>query len=91
VSEATLGNLAFRIDGRWVTPLAAAGLLPGVEREAWLADGTLTEAEVSLADLGRAERVAFLNAVRGWLPAVLVRPEDRLRADRGPAKLTRAS
>ncbi len=91
VTEATLGNLAFRIDGRWVTPPATAGLLPGVEREAWLAAGTLIEAEVSLADLARVEGVAFLNAVRGWLPAVLVGPEDHTWAGRQPARLTSGS
>ncbi|MGC3953941.1 MAG: bifunctional anthranilate synthase component I family protein/class IV aminotransferase [Propionicimonas sp.] len=72
VTEATLGNLAFQLDGRWVTPPARLGLLPGVEREARLADGTLVEAEVRLADLPRATGIAFLNAVRGWHPAVLL-------------------
>ncbi|MCW5950791.1 MAG: bifunctional anthranilate synthase component I family protein/class IV aminotransferase [Propionibacteriaceae bacterium] len=72
VTEATLGNLAFHLDGRWVTPPAKAGLLPGVEREARLADGTLVEAEVRIDDLPRAREVAFLNAVRGWHPAVLL-------------------
>lgn len=72
VTEATLGNLAFRLDGRWVTPAARVGLLEGIERAERLADGTLVEAEVSLADVARAEQVAFLNAVRGWRPAVVV-------------------
>ncbi len=72
VTEATLGNLAFRLDGRWVTPPTRLGLLPGVEREARLADGTLTEAEVGLADLGRVSGIAFLNAVRGWHLAVII-------------------
>ena len=72
ITEATLGNLAFHLDGRWVTPLASLGLLPGVEREARLADGTLVEAEVGLEDLPRASGIAFLNAVRGWRTAVLI-------------------
>jgi para-aminobenzoate synthetase/4-amino-4-deoxychorismate lyase len=71
VTEATLGNLAFHLDGRWVTPPASLGLLPGVEREVRLADGTLVEAEIRLADLPRVSELAFLNAVRGWHPAVL--------------------
>ena len=73
LTEATLGNLAFHLDGCWVTPPASLGLLPGVEREAWLADGTLIEAPVRIGDLPRVREVAFLNAVRGWHPAVLVR------------------
>jgi para-aminobenzoate synthetase/4-amino-4-deoxychorismate lyase len=72
ITEATLGNLAFHLDGRWVTPPASLGLLPGVEREARLADGTLVEAQVRVDDLPRASEFAFLNAVRGWVPAVLV-------------------
>jgi para-aminobenzoate synthetase/4-amino-4-deoxychorismate lyase len=55
-----------------VTPPASLGLLPGVEREARLADGTLVEAEVGLEDLPRASGIAFLNAVRGWRTAVLI-------------------
>ena len=72
ITEATLGNLAFHLDGRWVTPPAAVGLLPGVEREARLADGTLVESRVRIEDLPRVKEFAFLNAVRGWRPAVLV-------------------
>ena len=72
ITEATLGNLAFLLDGRWVTPETDVGLLPGVEREARLADGTLIEAEVHLDDLPRAQQVAFLNAARGWHPALLL-------------------
>jgi para-aminobenzoate synthetase/4-amino-4-deoxychorismate lyase len=72
VTETTLGNLALELDGRWVTPPVTAGLLPGVERAHWLARGRLVEAEVTLADLGRATGLALLNGVRGWLPAVLV-------------------
>ena len=72
VTETTLGNLALELDGRWVTPSAAAGLLPGVERAHWLASGRLVEAEVTLADLDRATGFALLNGVRGWLPAVLM-------------------
>ena len=72
ITEATLGNLAFHLDGRWVTPPASLGLLPGVEREARLPDGTLVEAQVRVDDLPRASEFAFLNAVRGWVPAVLV-------------------
>ncbi len=72
ITEATLGNLAFHLDGRWVTPPAALGLLPGVEREARLADGTLVESVVRIDNLPRVTEVAFLNAVRGWHPARLV-------------------
>ncbi|MCA0250954.1 MAG: bifunctional anthranilate synthase component I family protein/class IV aminotransferase [Actinobacteria bacterium] len=61
VTEATLGNLAFHLDGRWVTPPARLGLLPGIEREARLADGTLAEAEVQVSELARVSEFAFLK------------------------------
>ena len=72
VTECTTGNLALELDGRWVTPAAGCGLLPGVERAARIEAGHLSEAEVTLGDLGRARGLAFLNGLRGWCPAVLV-------------------
>ena len=72
VTECTTGNLALELDGRWVTPASGCGLLPGVERAARIEAGHLSEVEVTLGDLGRARRLAFLNGLRGWCPAVLV-------------------
>ena len=72
VTETTRANIAVRRDGRWVTPPIEAGLLPGCERAALLADGTLVEERVTVGDLEAAEDVAFLNSVRGWRRAVLV-------------------
>jgi para-aminobenzoate synthetase/4-amino-4-deoxychorismate lyase len=72
VTETTRANIAIRSDGRWVTPPLTDGLLPGCERAALLADGTLEEAAVRIEDLERAESVAFLNSVRGWRDAILV-------------------
>jgi para-aminobenzoate synthetase/4-amino-4-deoxychorismate lyase len=72
VTETTRATIAARIDGRWVTPPLDAGLLPGCEREALLADGTLTEAPIALETFVQAEEIAFLNSVRGWCRAELV-------------------
>ena len=72
MTETTRANIAVRTDGRWVTPPLADGVLPGCERAAMLADGTLEEAPVTIDDLLGAESVAFLNSVRGWRRAVLV-------------------
>jgi para-aminobenzoate synthetase/4-amino-4-deoxychorismate lyase len=72
VTETTRANIAVRRDGRWVTPPIEAGLLPGCERAALLADGTLVEERVTVGDLEAAEDVAFLNSVRGWKRAALV-------------------
>jgi para-aminobenzoate synthetase/4-amino-4-deoxychorismate lyase len=55
-----------------VTPPIEDGLLPGCERAALLADGTLREAPVTLFSFEHADEIAFLNSVRGWKPAVLL-------------------
>ncbi len=71
LTETTIANLAVRLDGRWWTPPLDCGLLPGVERAALLADGTLAERVIGLGDLGRAEGLAVLSSVRGWRRAEL--------------------
>ena len=72
VTETTRANIAIRTDGRWVTPPVSDGLLPGCERAALLADGSIAEGSFGVEDLERAESVAFLNSVRGWRRATLI-------------------
>ncbi len=71
ITETTFGNVAALLDGRWVTPPAACGLLPGVGRAALLRAGRLQEARITLADLPRVRGWAFVNSLRGWLDARL--------------------
>jgi para-aminobenzoate synthetase/4-amino-4-deoxychorismate lyase len=71
LTETTIGNVALRIDGRWLTPPVSAGLLPGVCRAALLAEGRVAEARLLVDDLAKAEGVAFFNSVRGWLAATV--------------------
>jgi len=71
LTEFTIGNLALQLDGRWYTPALTAGLLPGVMRASLLAQGVLLERRLTLDDLGRAQGMALLNSVRGWLPVQL--------------------
>ncbi|MGE5227798.1 MAG: chorismate-binding protein [Planctomycetaceae bacterium] len=72
VTETTIANLAARIDGVWWTPPVESGLLPGCERAALVADGTLRERTVTVRELREAEEVAVLNSVRGVRRAVLL-------------------
>lgn len=72
VTECTLGNIAIERDGRWVTPPASRGLLPGTRRAALLASGDLVEADVHIDELATATGIAFLNGTRGWIPGVLL-------------------
>lgn len=71
LTECGRGNLALKIDGEWLTPRREAGLLAGVGREQWLAQGRIREARLMQADLRRADEIAWFNALRGWLPARL--------------------
>ena len=73
LTEGTRTNLVVELDGRWVTPPRDHGLLAGVFRESLLRAGRLVEAPLRVADLGRARRVALVNALRGWIPVAEVR------------------
>jgi len=72
ITECTRGNIAMRVDGRWVTPPLACGLLPGVGRAQALREGRLSEAVVRVDDLAKVEAWAFVNSLRGWIDAALV-------------------
>ena len=72
LTECSFGNLALQLDGQWLTPPLAAGLLPGVLRAELLAHGRIREARLSRDDLARAEGLAFFNSLRGWLTAALI-------------------
>ena len=73
ITECTRGNIAMQIDGRWVTPPLSCGLLPGVGRAQALSRSELTEQRVHVDDIERVTGWAFINSLRGWLDAQLVR------------------
>lgn len=72
LTEGARTNLMLEIDGRWLTPARRCGLLAGVFRQQLLETGRVEEAILRPADLARAERVALVNALRGWIPARVV-------------------
>jgi para-aminobenzoate synthetase/4-amino-4-deoxychorismate lyase len=72
LTEFTRGNVAVQLDGQWITPPLSCGLLDGVGRAQYLAEGRLHEAKITLADLPRAQGIAFINSLRGWVQARLV-------------------
>ncbi|MEY5099536.1 MAG: hypothetical protein RJA36_2255 [Pseudomonadota bacterium] len=74
LTECTRGNVALQLDGEWLTPALSAGLLDGVGRELALREGRLQEAVLKVDDLRRATGLAFLNSLRGWIPARLAAP-----------------
>jgi para-aminobenzoate synthetase/4-amino-4-deoxychorismate lyase len=71
LTETTRATLAVRSHGRWWTPPLSSGCLPGVERARLLDTGLLRERVLLPADLERAEDLAVVSSLRGWLPARL--------------------
>jgi para-aminobenzoate synthetase/4-amino-4-deoxychorismate lyase len=71
LTECSFGNLAVQLDGQWLTPPLASGLLPGVLRAELLAHGRVKEAGLTRDDLARADALVFFNSLRGWLAAEL--------------------
>ncbi|TDS83997.1 chorismate-binding protein [Comamonas sp. JUb58] len=69
ITETTRGNIAMQLDGRWITPALHCGLLPGVGRRLALEAGQVVEGVVTLNDVPRVQAWAFLNSLRGWIPA----------------------
>ncbi|NVD96774.1 bifunctional anthranilate synthase component I family protein/class IV aminotransferase [Massilia sp. BJB1822] len=71
LTEGGRSSVFLRLNGRWVTPPLACGLLPGVMRavilDAWQAE----EAVVTRAMLAQAEEIVVCNALRGALRATL--------------------
>ena len=72
ITECTRGNVAMQLDGRWVTPPLACGLLPGIGRSLALREGRVIEAVVRVDDVPRVRGWAFLNSLRGWIGAEMV-------------------
>jgi para-aminobenzoate synthetase/4-amino-4-deoxychorismate lyase len=70
--ESTIANLVVELDGAAFTPPLEAGLLPGVQRAALLAQGAVRERTLTVADLRRAGRIWLVNALRGRVEARLV-------------------
>jgi para-aminobenzoate synthetase/4-amino-4-deoxychorismate lyase len=71
LTECTRGNIAVLLNGRWVTPPLRCGLLAGIARARHLQEKRLEEAVVRVSDLPRAQGLAFVNSLRGWVEVSL--------------------
>jgi para-aminobenzoate synthetase/4-amino-4-deoxychorismate lyase len=74
ITECVRGNIAALIDGQWLTPALHCGLLPGVGRALALREGRVKEAVIRREDAHRVQAWAYVNSLRGWLPATLSGP-----------------
>ncbi|MEO7495659.1 MAG: aminodeoxychorismate synthase component I [Massilia sp.] len=74
LTEGGRSNVFVKLDGRWLTPALACGVLPGIMRAVLLADPGLgvSEAVITRAMLARADEIMVCNALRGALKARLL-------------------
>jgi para-aminobenzoate synthetase / 4-amino-4-deoxychorismate lyase len=75
LTEGGRSNVFVKLAGRWWTPPLASGVLPGVMRGVLLEDAELGAAERVLTreDVLNAEALMVCNALRGAMPARLLR------------------
>lgn len=71
VTEFTRGSVVVELDGALWTPPVECGLLPGVLRGELVDSGAVAERVIGVAELGKATRAWFVNALRGWIPVTL--------------------
>ncbi|MCX6081208.1 MAG: aminodeoxychorismate synthase component I [Chloroflexi bacterium] len=72
LTEASIANLVFELDGDLVTPPVTCGLLAGTLRGDLIKQGRISEKIVTLGDLARCTQIFLINSVRGWQKAELI-------------------
>ncbi|AQQ09302.1 Para-aminobenzoate synthase component 1 [Sedimentisphaera cyanobacteriorum] len=65
--EGSISNLFLRFADRCITPPAESGLLPGVERAAFIRENNVLVRRLYLQDLLKADAIVFTNSVRGCI------------------------
>ncbi|MFT0169893.1 aminodeoxychorismate synthase component I [Paraburkholderia mimosarum] len=75
LTEGGRSNVFVKLDGKWYTPPLASGVLPGVMRGVLLDDASFGGSERVLTrdDVLEAEALVLTNALRGAVPARLIR------------------
>jgi para-aminobenzoate synthetase/4-amino-4-deoxychorismate lyase len=71
VTEFTRGNVVVRIEGRLCTPPVESGVLAGCMRAEMLDEGVITERIITVDALRSADRMWFVNSLRGWIEVQL--------------------
>jgi para-aminobenzoate synthetase/4-amino-4-deoxychorismate lyase len=65
VTESTIANFAFELDGQLYTPPIECGLLPGIYRAWLIGQGQLKERAISVEDALNLPHIFLMNSVRG--------------------------
>lgn len=71
LTEFTRANVVLELDGARYTPPLSCGLLNGVMREQWLAQGVMQERVLHRHDLNRATKIWWINSLRGAFEVTL--------------------
>lgn len=71
ITEFTNGNIVAEKSGHLVTPPLTCGLLPGTYRAELLANGVIMEKVIKKEDLGKMDKIWFINSVRKWIEVSL--------------------
>ena len=72
VTESSIANVVYEIDGQLYTPPVSDGLLPGVLRGVLIREGKVIERSLSVTELADVTGWWLVNALRGWREAKLV-------------------
>ena len=67
ITEFVNGNIALLINDEWITPAITSGLLAGTMRQHYLNQHKLIEKTINKKDILLADKIAFINSVRGWI------------------------
>jgi len=73
VCEGSFTSLFIEKNGKLLTPLLSAGLLPGILRAELLQTGQAEEANIVEADLWNADKIYIGNSLKGLMTASLVK------------------
>lgn len=72
VTEFTMGNIVVDLNGKLYTPPVECGLLAGTFRESLLQKEIIEEQKIMVNELKSAQKVWFINSVRGWVPINII-------------------
>ena len=77
LTETSRHNIFLRFGDRYVTPPLGSGILPGIQRAAFIAEnaGRVTETALYPEDLQKADEIILSNSVRGMV-SVRLHPES---------------
>jgi 4-amino-4-deoxychorismate lyase len=74
-TEGSITNIAFKRDGRWITPALTSGCLCGVVRHFLISKGILYQGNIFRHTIQPGEPVLLFNGVIGVCPGIIVDPQ----------------